>query len=276
MQMSRFSKHVVDVCREFKPKWVLATGLAPIEFSVLREIGNLQIERLNYLTDDPWNPAHFAPWFMQTLACYDRVFSPRRANMESLSKHGCRVVSYLPFAYAPDVHFRGTDNFAGPHDHTSDVIFAGGADRDRVPVMTALIGAGFRVALYGGYWDRYKTTRDFHYGQVGAERLREVFRESKISLCLVRRANRDGHVMRSFEIPAMGGCMLTEDTEEHREMFGAEGETVLYFNSILEMLDKARWLLDHDKERARLAAAAHGRIINGRNTYQDRLEAILA
>ena len=53
---------------------------------------------------------------------------------------------------------------------------------------------------------------------------------AKVNLCLVRRAKRDGHVMRSFEIAAVGGCMLAQDTDEHREIFGPEGEAVRLFS----------------------------------------------
>jgi len=122
----------------------------------------------------------------------------------------------------------------------SDVIFVGGADRDRVPLVAALIATGLRVALYGGYWNRYAPTREHHRGHADPRTIRQATAAAKIALCLVRRANRDGHVMRSFEIPAIGACMLVEETEEHREIFSIEGETVVYFRSIPEMIDKAR------------------------------------
>ena len=81
--------------------------------------------------------------------------------------------------------------------------------------------------------------------------------------------------MRTFEVPAIGGCMLTEDTEDHRMLFGPEGESVLYFNSIPEMVDKAVWLAGNPPERARLSAEAHWRITSGGHTYADRLTTIL-
>ena len=81
--------------------------------------------------------------------------------------------------------------------------------------------------------------------------------------------------MRTFEVPAVGGCMLTEDTAEHREIFGLEGESVLYFLGEVEMVAKARWLLDRPEERRRLAEAAHAKIQSGYCTYQDRLRQII-
>ena len=92
---------------------------------------------------------------------------------------------------------------------------------------------------------------------------------------LVRRANRDGHVMRSFEIPAIGTCMLTEYTEEHAAIFGEDGKNVVYFRTLEGMVSRLRWLLEHDDERQRLAGAAHQLIVGGKNTYRDRLETML-
>jgi spore maturation protein CgeB len=77
-------------------------------------------------------------------------------------------------------------------------------------------------------------------------------------------------------MPAIGACMLVEDTGEHREIFGGDREAVVYFRSIGEMVEKLRWLLDHDCERRRLAASVHRLIISGKNTYKDRLISMLA
>jgi len=159
---------------------------------------------------------------------------------------------------------------------TPDIIFVGGADGDRVPYIAALANDGFKLALYGGYWDRYHETRQWARGIVPGSEITKATAQAKIALCLVRRANRDGHVMRTFEIPASGGCMLAEWTQEHEEIFGAEGRAVLYFRSIGEMLERARSLRDHPDERQRLARTAHQLITRGGHTYQDRLSTMLS
>jgi spore maturation protein CgeB len=274
-QLRAFSESVVQACRDFRPTRLLSTGLAPIDKKALQSIRDLGIARLNFLTDDPWNPAHRAAWFLDALPHYDRVFSPRQSNLDALRAHGCGDVSYLPFAYAPSQHFCERADPAEEARLASDVIFVGGADRDRLPPIAALIAAGLRVALYGGYWNRYPETREHHRGHADPQTIRQATGATKIALCLVRRANRDGHVMRSFEIPAIGACMLAEDTAEHREILGPDGQAVVYFRSIVEMLDKLCWLLDRPAERQRLAAAALAHIAAGRHTYHDRLAAML-
>jgi spore maturation protein CgeB len=275
-RLEAFSAKVLETCRDLRPKWLVATGIAPLEEAALKEIGRLHVRRLNYLTDDPWNPAHRAPWFLRALPQYDYVFSARRANLSQLRGLGCGSVCYLPFGYAPELHFP-----EAPADETerkqlaSDVMFAGGADHDRVPYLTALIHADINVALYGGYWDRFPPTAGHTRGHADPSTMRKAVSAAKVSLCLVRRANRDGNVMRSFELPAMGACMLTEDTEEHREIFGDDGKAVTFFRTREEMVEKLRQLLANDSERNRLKEAAHRLVAHGQNTYRDRLETML-
>jgi spore maturation protein CgeB len=82
--------------------------------------------------------------------------------------------------------------------------------------------------------------------------------------------------MRTFEVPAIGACMLIEDTEEHRAIFGEDGKAVIYFRDVNDMIEKLRWLLAHDDERQRLAQTAHHLITQGKHTYRDRLMTMLA
>lgn len=273
--LNKFSQDLVKQCTILKPKWLLTTGIAAVNHLALQKIGVMGIQRINFLTDDPFNPAQYAPWFFKALPQYDIVFSPRRANIEDLLNTGCPQVIYLPFGYDNDLFYpQDLSNFN--LDATiPDVLFAGGADKDRVPYMDALIKSGIQLALYGSYWEKYPETKAHTLGQADVPTLRSAIARTKICLCLVRRANRDGHCMRTFEVPAVGGCMLTEDTQEHRDIFGNEGENVLYFNSISEMLEKTQWLLEHELERQRLANNAYKLITQGHHTYGDRLQTML-
>jgi spore maturation protein CgeB len=112
-------------------------------------------------------------------------------------------------------------------------------------------------------------------GEKSPEVIRALTGAAKVNLCLVRRANRDGHVMRSFEIAAIGGCMLAEDTEEHRAIFGGDGESVHYFRTAKQAAALARLLIDRPAERARLAASVRDRVGRGAHTYRDRLRTML-
>src|SRR5262249_37733722 len=146
------------------------------------------------------------------LPAYSIVFTPRRANLSEFRRAGVREVHYLPFAYDPEEHRREGKAVASKAN-PSDLLFVGGCDSDRLALILPLIRAGFKLCLFGQYWDRNAETRPFAYGVAGQESIRAASTGAKIVLCLVRRANRDEHVMRSYEAAAIGGCILAEDTQ---------------------------------------------------------------
>jgi spore maturation protein CgeB len=273
-QLKAFSQQIVQTCLDHRPHYLLTTGIAPVSQSALKQLATAGIKTINFLTDDPWNRAHYAPWFFKALPHYDIIYSPRKATMEDLTQLGCRRVEYLPFGYDPALFY--PESNGTQESDTPDVLFAGGGDRDRVPYIHALHQANVTIELYGNYWDRYPETRHMSKGLANVQHLRWASQRSKITLCLVRRANRDGHCMRTFEAPAMGACMITEDTLEHREIFGPEGNAVFYFSSAPELVEKTRYLLEHEQERQHLAKAGFLRITQGNNTYRDRLKTILS
>lgn len=274
--LHHFSDQVVTWAKEMRPRWLLGTGFVPLTPTALRAIGNMGIQRIVFLTDDPWNPSHRPGWLFHALPEYDLVISPRRAVMEDLRQVGIKQLAYLPFGYDEDI-FRAVELTSTEREnYTVEVAFAGGADADRVPYFSELHRAGFQVALYGGFWERFPETRRLTRGYADPSTLCKVFSATKVAICLVRRCNRDGHAMRTFEVPAIGGAaLLVEDTAEHREIFGQEGDAVLYFTSLDEMCGKTRRLLNDEPQRRRLAEAAHHLVTNGRHTYADRLAQML-
>jgi hypothetical protein len=270
------SEQVLELCRAARPRWMLSTGFAPINARALRAIGDLGVTRMNYLTDDPWNPGQRARWFFDALREYDHIFSVRRANLDDLTAHGCRQVTYVPFAFDPE--FARPDSLS-PEERNrfdADVVFVGGADQQRLPFILALSNAGFDLALYGDYWARDPRTRPHARGHADPVTICKATLGARVAVCLVRRANRDGQVMRSYEAGAIGACMLVEDTLEHRELFGADSENVVYFHDCETMVMRLRELLDAPAERQRLAAAVRRRISDGGHTYDDRLRSMLA
>jgi spore maturation protein CgeB len=273
-RLAEFSGRVLQVVRDFAPDVVLATGLAPVNAATLKTIGELAAARVNFLSDDPWNPAHRAPWFLDALKHYDHVFTPRCANVQDLQHSGTGTVSILPFAFSPDQHFP-EGPAADDASWQADVMLAGGADRDRVAAVMPFIRAGFCVALYGGYWDRYRETRDAARGLLDAAGLRRATAAAKVCLGLVRRANRDGHSMRSYEVPAMGGCLVAEDTADHRALFGADGHAVAYFTHPEEAVEKTAALMRREDLRRDLARRAHAIVTAGGHTYAHRLQSML-
>jgi spore maturation protein CgeB len=275
--LARFSQELVTRCKQLKPDLVLVTGIAPVNEAALRQLRDLGIPVVNFLTDDPWNPQHRAPWFMRTLPHYQHVFTPRHANEPDLIKHGVSRVSYLPFAYAPEEHHPPTDLTVDDRERWSGLVaFIGGADADRVAMVRELVRSKVPVGLWGGYWKEQPDLAAFAHGHADAETSRKIVAASGANLCLVRRANRDGHSMRSYEMPAIGGLLLAEDTSDHRALYGPDGEAVFYFTGTADMAARARVpLAMTETERQLHRDKTRQKIISSGNTYADRLDVIL-
>lgn len=274
--LARFSQELVTRCRLLKPDWVLVTGIAPVNEAALRALGDMGIPVVNFLTDDPWNPTHRASWFMRSLPYYRHIFTPRHANEGQLRAVGVPGVSYLPFAYAPEEHHPPADLTEEDRQRWSRLVaFVGGADADRVAMVRELVRSKVPVGLWGGYWQEHPDLAAHAHGHADAETCRKIVASAGANLCLVRRANRDGHSMRSYELAAIGGCLLVEDTEDHRALYGPDGEAVIYFTGLADVSRQARTELGlTEAERQDRREKIRRRVASTGNTYTDRLDAI--
>jgi spore maturation protein CgeB len=272
--LDEFSNFVIQRCRSTRPDVLISTGIAPLTANSLRRLSDLNVVLANFQTDDPWNKAHSSRWYLKALSHYHFIFSPRAATLPQLCMATSAKVSYLPFGYDKRLFYPETDAAALMKTPRCDVLFAGGADRDRLAAVESLAKSGLSLGLYGGYWGKYEFARPFYRGMASAATLRSAHANCRVAVGAVRRANRDGNSMRTFELAAMGCCSLMEDTADHRELFGAEGDAVLYFDTPASLVAKSLVLCRDDDARSKMAARARALIAVG-HTYEDRLQEML-
>ncbi|MFO0013466.1 MAG: glycosyltransferase [Planctomycetota bacterium] len=272
----RYSRWVVEECRRLRPSLVLAVGRVPLRAQGLEALRRTGTVTANFATDDPWNPMYRKRWLLESMAAYDWIFTPRRRNIEQFKNLGVRNVEYMPFGYSPALHERSTT--LSEDDATSegaDVLYVGGCDTDRIPYLQALNAAGFSMCIYGGRWERVPDLKAWVRGIGGMREIQDAVQSSKVTLVLPRHANRDGHVMRTFETAAAGGCMLVEDTPEHRQLLGSEPVRVSFFQGLDDLVTQVRRLVGDAALRQRLRDALQDHIVRGgQNRYQDRLASI--
>ncbi len=227
-----------------------------------------------FLCDDPFNPVHRSESWLSALREYSLVVSTKRAVIPDLRTSGCRRVAYARFAYHPPIH-RPVDSVAMGFK-PCDVAFAGNADVDRLPILAALAqrATDLSLGIYGHGWSAHPALRGLTRPQVTGLQYSAAMRAATVCPCLVRRANRDGHVMRSIELPAMGAFMLAERTEEHQAMFD-EGVHCDYWSTVDELVDKTRWYAKNPRRAAEIARAGYTRVTTAGNTYADRAEQVV-
>ncbi len=272
----KYNFDIRKVAGHFKPDLILVVKGYDILPATLQKIKTKDNKIINYATDDPFNNLVSSPNMVQSIPFYDHYFCTKRAVIQDIIDAGCVNTSFLPFAYDPAIHYyEKSDNDEGGRKYSSDVAFIGGADQDRSLLVEAITsGSGLNLHLYGGYWNKYPKFNSFYRGFAFDRDYRLALSGTKIALGLVRHSNRDGHSMRSFEIPACGAFMLAERTEEHSEIF-VENVDCAYFSGIEELVGKLKHYLGNQKTREKIGEAGFLKIVNGKHTYQDRVKSIL-
>ncbi|MBA4445336.1 hypothetical protein FHK94_07595 [Cylindrospermopsis raciborskii CS-506_D] len=85
-----FQRKILDLIGKFQPQLVIVTGIIPLGQDIFHTIHNYQGKIVNYLTDNPWNPALGSPIFRDNLRLYDCVFSTKTAIIPQLLRVGVR------------------------------------------------------------------------------------------------------------------------------------------------------------------------------------------
>lgn len=103
----------------------------------------------------------------------------------------------------------------------------------------------------------YDASRPSAFGRA----MYQAIRDSKLTLNThIDAAKDNASNMRMFEATGVGTCMLTERQSDLAEIFEPDREVVTY-SSHEECVEKAVWLLNHDKEREAIGLAGQKRVM---------------
>ncbi|HWF78724.1 MAG TPA: glycosyltransferase [Caulobacteraceae bacterium] len=218
-----------------------------------------------------------------------------RADYEALGK----PLIYMPLGYCDEVHR------PLPSDDPQwacAVGFLGGWEPRRETLLGAVAGATPDLKIRGGYWDflhdgRWTLRRQIILGQLAGGEPFSIHKDARlaaawqggevygddyaraltgarIGLGFLRKVCPDQHTTRTFEIPACGGMLLADRTDEHRAFF-EEGREAEFFGSEAELVDKARFYVANEAARAKIAAAGRARCQSGAYAYVERLRPVI-
>ena len=268
-----FNRKVVSIIYEFCPQLIIVTGIFPLQNKVFEASRAAGSKTVNFLTDSPWSKQNKNKAFMSNLPSYDIIFSTKSSLVSNLEKINCNKVRFLPFAFDPFLHYE--ISHLEDDLNYSDACLIGAADKDRCEFVKSFIQKfKSQFSLYGSFWDTDRYLKRYHRGIVLENDYCKVVGGSKINIGLVRRANSDGHSMRTYEIPACGGVGIYEDTSEHREIFSGYPEYG-FFTSPKDLADKCNWLIEHPVELEQMRQLGIRLVVSENNTYKARLKKIL-
>ena len=272
------SRSFVEAARQFRPDLVLVVSGNLITARALAEIKNTTAATLfHFYNEDILNPLNTTTCLRKAVSYYDRFFTTKSFNVDTLALMGSQAVTYVPHGYRDNCHFPVSVDPKDRKRYGSDVVFVGTWERPRAQTLEQL--NGFDLRVWGNDWQKLPRKSPLRFRVKGrpvyGDELARVFGASKISLSFLRKANRDLHTSRTFEIPACGGFQLSERTEEVLSFF-EEGKEIECFSSLDELKDKITYYLKHESLRLRIAASGLERVRRSRYRFTDRLETILS
>ena len=267
-----FQRQLKEKIQTMQPRLVLVTGILPCQTSIFKTIKKGGGWIANYLTDDPWNPIHRRRSFLRNLRHYDHIFCTKQALCRRLEKAGTPSTSWLPFAYDPALHHPPLEKSS---KQAADVLFVGTGAAERLPWLEALQDLpGVRRCIHGNNWRGLNIPGWDIQPAVTGEAYCQEIHSAGIVLGLLRQANGDLSTDRSYEIGAIGGCGLYQDSSEHRALlpqYPDEG----FFSTPAQLRERVQHLLENPELRQRLRELGSQALRRPEHTYAARLQSML-
>lgn len=270
---SRLTGRKFDLCYVDGGEWV-----TPGVISLLRRHA---AKIINYNIDDPLGTRDGARFkaYRRSLPYYDLNAVVRQENVAEASALGAKNVKRV---------YRSADEISHAprplttEDHQtwdSEVLFLGTWFPERGPFLLNLIQRAVPLTIRGPNWHKApewpQLKNHWKGGAIAGDDYAKAIQCAKVNLGLLSKENRDLHTTRSLEIPALGGLLCAERTDEHLGMY-IESQEALFWNDAEECTDMCRFALADENRRQTIAQAGYQRVKNNGHYNETILASILA
>lgn len=229
---------------------------------------------INIFPDDPYiveNPIISNKNFLKTINEFDFFCIWSKKILKKLKKEFKSKFIYLPF---------GFDSFSIPKnkknlkkkERKKEINFIGTFDNERLNILDSI---KIKKKIYGGNWYKLYRTK-LSNAEVGSHiygyDIFKLMNTSAISLNILRKQNYSAHNMRTFEIPANNGLMLTTRSNDQNEFF-KENKACYMYSSNKELNMKIKLILENPKKAEKVRKL--GNFIVKKHTYINRVKFLL-
>jgi spore maturation protein CgeB len=229
--------------------------------------------KIYYMTND--NPllshclSHYVSRFFSLI---DGIVMIRGYNKLKIKERGVRNVIEIDRAFDPNIHKRIESNNC---ELSKDVLFIGSYEKERANVIHFLAENGVLITIYGSGWEAFpihKNINNANRPTFGSEYPEEVAK-SKIILSFFRKISKDVNTSRIFEIPVMGGFLLSEYSD-FAARYLEEGKEVEFFRNKKECLEKIQYYLNHFEQSQIIRNNGYEKCI-GNHSHKARMQYVI-
>lgn len=232
----------------------------------LREIKKLspQTKIVSYSPDNMALRHNQSQQYVECIPLYDYIITNKSYIIEDMKRLGAKHVTFVNNSFSEDFHRPYELSEEERDELGGDVGFIGAWEEERCKSILYLVDHGVKVKVFGdARWNKYANYSP-NLTIMGRLLKNEDYCKSlqafRISLCFLRKMNFDTQTTRSVEIPACGGLMMAERTDEHLSLF-EENKEAVYFSSNKELLEKCLYYLENEEIRSKIAVAGRERAV---------------
>ena len=216
--------------------------------------------------------------YLECIPFYDYIITNKSYIIEDMKILGAKNITFVNNSYSEDFHKPYELSDSERIELGGDVGFIGFWEEERCKSILYLVDHGVKVKVFGdAKWNNYANyspnltiMRRF----LGEEDYCKSLHAFRISLCFLRKMNFDTQTTRSVEIPACGGFMMAERTDEHLALFKEDKEAA-YFSSNEELLEKCLYYLGNEEKRSKIALAGRERTLMSGYSNEDMIKSII-
>jgi spore maturation protein CgeB len=198
---------------------------------------------INIFADDPFNlnsVATSSNSLLSSIPIYDYFFIWSQKIKRKLQKKYkfYKNFYYLPFGYNNKIKKINKNKI-----DINYISFIASGDNYRESIVKKI--NKIRLNIFGNSWGKdveNHSVKNFVYGK----KLIEIIAKSFVSINILRKQNENAHNMKTFEIPAMGGLLVTTRSKE-QNFFFPENKSCIMFSNLVELEKKILFLRKNKK-----------------------------
>ena len=270
------NKRLLDKIKYFKPDIIFivkGNSIYPWTLKTIKKnYPNIKI--VSFSNDNMSLWSNKSIYYQLGINYYDLVVSINIEAYRKIEEFYKGKVLYIDKSYSKKYH-----KFLEVQNKQYDCLFIGTYEKERFETMSFLAQNGIKVDIFGGLWNKADISNisknlTIHFKELVGEDYNYALANSKIVLGFLRKVNLDTQTSRTIEIPASGGFMIMEYTENQDRLFTKDIE-MIYFRTKEELLKKIKYYNTHQKEALSILRNARLRCETDGYEYNNRINEIL-